>query len=50
MQRVRAEREAAGYHFMTEAEMEAHMEAHLQWLRDDEERQGEHRQDSTFSE
>jgi hypothetical protein len=33
MQRVRAEREAAGYHFMNEAEMEAH----LQWLRDDEE-------------
>ena len=34
MQRVRAEREAAGYHFMNEVEMEAH----LQWLRDDEER------------
>ncbi len=34
MQRVRAEREAAGYHFMNEAEMEGH----LQWLRDDEER------------
>jgi hypothetical protein len=34
MQRVRAEREAAGYHFMNEAEMEAH----LQWLRDDEDR------------
>ena len=34
MQRVRAEREAAGYHFMNEAEMEAH----LLWLRDDEER------------
>jgi hypothetical protein len=34
MQRVRAEREAAGYHFMNETEMEAH----LLWLRDDEER------------
>ena len=34
MQRVRVEREAAGYHFLTEAEMEAH----LQWLRDDEDR------------
>jgi hypothetical protein len=34
MQRVRAEREAAGYHFMNEAEMEAH----LLWLRDDEDR------------
>jgi hypothetical protein len=34
MQRVRAERDAAGYHFMNEAEMEAH----LQWLRDDEDR------------
>jgi hypothetical protein len=34
MQRVRAEREAAGYHFMNEAEMEAH----LQWLREDEDR------------
>jgi hypothetical protein len=34
MQRVRTEREAAGYHFMTEAEMEAH----IQWLRDDEDR------------
>jgi hypothetical protein len=30
MQRVRAEREAAGYHFMDEAEMEGH----LLWLRD----------------
>ncbi len=29
MQRVRAEREAAGYHFMNEAEMRAH----LDWLR-----------------
>jgi hypothetical protein len=34
LQRVRAEREAAGYHFMNEAEMEGH----LLWLRDDEER------------
>jgi hypothetical protein len=34
MQRVRAEREAGGYHFLNEAEMEAH----LQWLRDDEDR------------
>lgn len=34
MQRVRAEREAAGYHFMNEAEMDAH----LQWLREDEDR------------
>jgi hypothetical protein len=34
MQRVRAEREAADYHFLNEAEMEAH----LQWLRDDEDR------------
>jgi hypothetical protein len=34
MERVRAEREAAGYHFMNEAEMDAH----LQWLRDDEDR------------
>ncbi len=34
MQRIRAEREAAGYHFMKEAEMQAH----LDWLRDDEER------------
>jgi hypothetical protein len=31
MQRARAEREAAGYHFMNETEMAAH----LQWLRDD---------------
>lgn len=30
MQRIRAEREAAGYHFMNEVEMEAHM----QWLRE----------------
>jgi hypothetical protein len=34
MQRVRAEREAAGYHFMNEGEMEAH----IQWLREDEDR------------
>ncbi|HBI46188.1 MAG TPA: hypothetical protein DDY78_25545 [Planctomycetales bacterium] len=34
MQRVRAEREAAGYHFMNEMEMAAHLE----WLRDDEDR------------
>lgn len=34
MQRIRAEREAAGYHFMNEVEMEAH----IQWLRDDEDR------------
>src|SRR5437016_2231359 len=34
LQRVRAEREAAGYHFMNEAEMEAH----IQWLREDEDR------------
>jgi hypothetical protein len=34
MQRVRAELEAAGHHFMNEAEMEAH----IQWLRDDEDR------------
>jgi hypothetical protein len=34
MQRVRAEREAAGYHFMDKAEMEAH----IQSLRDDEDR------------
>ena len=34
MQRVRAEREAAGYPFMNEAEMEAH----LHWLREDEDR------------
>lgn len=34
MQRVRAEREAAGYPFMNEAEMHAH----ILWLRDDEER------------
>ena len=32
MQRVRAEREAVGYHFMNDAEMEAH----LKWLREDE--------------
>jgi hypothetical protein len=34
MQRVRAEREAAGYHFLNEAQMQAH----LDWLRDDEDR------------
>ncbi len=34
MQRIRAEREARGYHFMDEVEMHAH----IQWLRDDEER------------
>jgi hypothetical protein len=34
MQRVRAEREATGYHFLNEAEMEGR----LLWLRDDEER------------
>jgi hypothetical protein len=34
LQRIRADREAAGYLFMTEPEMEAH----LQWLREDEER------------
>ncbi|HTU93460.1 MAG TPA: hypothetical protein VMF69_25495 [Gemmataceae bacterium] len=34
MQRVRAEREAAGYHFLNEVEMEAH----IQWLREDEDR------------
>lgn len=34
MQRVRAEREAAGYHFMNEVEMEAH----LLWLREEEDR------------
>ena len=34
LQRVRAEREAAGYPFLSEAEMEAH----ILWLRDDEDR------------
>jgi hypothetical protein len=34
MQRIRAEREAAGYHFMNEVEMEAH----IQWLREGEDR------------
>ena len=34
MQRIRAEREAAGYDFMNEEEMQAH----LDWLRGDEER------------
>lgn len=33
MERVRAEREAAGYHFMDEAEMQGR----LHWLRGDEE-------------
>jgi hypothetical protein len=34
LQRLRAEREAAGYHFMNEAEMQAH----LAWIREDEDR------------
>ncbi|MHB1422732.1 MAG: hypothetical protein ACYC3I_05955 [Gemmataceae bacterium] len=34
MQRIRSEREAAGCHFLSEAEMEAH----IQWLREDEDR------------
>ncbi len=34
MQRIRAEREAAGYHFMNEAEMQAHLDG----LREDEDR------------
>jgi hypothetical protein len=34
MQRIRAEREAAGYPFMNEVEMRSH----LDWLRDDEDR------------
>src|SRR5262245_37698537 len=34
MQRIRAAREADGYHFMNEAEMEAHLSS----LRDDEDR------------
>jgi hypothetical protein len=34
LQRVRAEREAAGHHFMNEVEMQAH----LNWLREDEDR------------
>jgi hypothetical protein len=34
MQRTRAEREAAGYHFLNEAEMQAH----LAWLREEEDR------------
>ncbi len=34
MQRVRAEREARGYHFMDEPEMQAH----VLWVHDDEER------------
>ncbi len=34
MQRIRANREAAGYHFMNEHEMQVH----LDWLRDDEDR------------
>jgi hypothetical protein len=32
MQRIRAEREAAGYHFMNDAEIEAH----IQWLREED--------------
>jgi hypothetical protein len=34
MQRLRAEREAAGHPFMDESEMDAH----VRWLRDDDER------------
>jgi hypothetical protein len=34
MQRARAEREATGYQFLSDAEMEAH----VQWLREDEDR------------
>jgi hypothetical protein len=34
LQRIRAEREAAGYPFMNEAEMEAY----LSWLREDDDR------------
>jgi hypothetical protein len=34
MQRVRSEREAAGYHFMNEGEMQVH----LNWLREEEDR------------
>ena len=34
LQRIRAEREATNYPFMNEAEMQAH----LDWLRDDEDR------------
>jgi hypothetical protein len=34
MQRIRAEREAAGYRFMNETEMLAH----ISWLRDDQDR------------
>jgi hypothetical protein len=34
MQRVRSEREAAGYHFLNEGEMQAH----LDWLREEEDR------------
>lgn len=34
MQRIRAEREAAGYPFMNEREMQAHID----WLRDDDDR------------
>ena len=34
MQRVRTERDAVNYHFMNEAEMQAH----LDWLREDEDR------------
>ena len=34
MQRVRSERDAAGYHFLDEGEMQAH----LDWLREEEDR------------
>ncbi len=34
LQRVREERETSGYHFMSDTEMTAH----IQWLRDDEDR------------
>ncbi len=34
MQRVRAQREAEGYHFLSPTEMQSH----LQWLREDEDR------------
>ncbi len=34
MQRIRSQRETSGYHFLSEAEMEAH----IQWLREDEDR------------
>jgi hypothetical protein len=32
LQRIRSEREAAGYHFMNETEMDAH----IQWLREED--------------